>query len=136
VFARALRVNLNLKDPGGGRVGTYPQCWPPGVDQTDPANLHLRISHGKCWRGGGLPDQHRPWFTVGKKFRVKGFLATTVNETRADFFMGRAEGNGHPVVKWIIRVSQDGDPHGNNEANARCKHANHLQKSHASSSSR
>ena len=35
---------------------------------------------GESHRGGGLPLQHVPFFTVGLKFRVPMFLATSFDE--------------------------------------------------------
>ncbi len=39
---------------------------------------HLRFPPTDCcFRGGGLPDAHRGFFAVGRKFRVPGFFATS-----------------------------------------------------------
>ena len=35
---------------------------------------------GVCFRGGGLPDQHRGFFAAGRKYRVPGFLATSFDQ--------------------------------------------------------
>ena len=32
---------------------------------------------GRCYRGSGLPDEHKAFFRQGLKFRVPGFLATS-----------------------------------------------------------
>jgi hypothetical protein len=38
----------------------------------------LRFPHEhRCFRGGGLPDEHRGFFVSGVKYRVPGFLATS-----------------------------------------------------------
>jgi hypothetical protein len=76
---------------------------------------------GTCWRGGGLPDQHRAFFQPGTKFRVPMFLATSFSEDTADEFLYRAHVDGGlPAVKWRIRV----DPRGETQFKHRCKHVN------------
>jgi hypothetical protein len=57
------------------------------------------------YRGGGLPDEHRSFYHVGKKYRVPGFLATSLDEDVARGFMrrGAAERN-IPCVLWVIMV--------------------------------
>mmetsp|Transcript_15818 Transcript_15818/g.42711 ORF Transcript_15818/g.42711 Transcript_15818/m.42711 type:complete len:141 (-) Transcript_15818:923-1345(-) len=46
----------------------------------DQASKGLWPSDGICFRGGALPDKHLSFFTVGKKYRVPGFLATSFKE--------------------------------------------------------
>jgi hypothetical protein len=59
VIARALNVNL----VAGRTAGVvFPQS-------------------GQSWRGGGFDEQHRKFFTVGKKYRVPGFLATSLRKS-------------------------------------------------------
>ena len=44
--------------------------------------------------GGGFDDAHRGFFTVGKKYRVPGFLATSFSEDKAEEFLYRAHVEG------------------------------------------
>jgi hypothetical protein len=69
------------------------------------------------YRGGGLPDEHRAFFTLKKTYRVPMFLATSVcRETSQDRFCRRAEvKNQLPPVLWIIQLDERG-----------CKHVNYL----------
>ena len=80
---------------------------------------------GRCFRGGGFDDSHRDFFTVGKRYRVPGFLATSFSEDTADEFLFRAhvEG-GRPAIKWIIQL----DPRGETEFKYRCKQVNVVQR--------
>ena len=48
---------------------------------------------GITYRGGKLPDEHRAFYTVGKKYRVPGFLASTFSRDVAVEFR---DGNGYP----------------------------------------
>jgi hypothetical protein len=56
------------------------------------------------YRGGGLPNEHRLFFVVGKKYRYPGFLATSLQESVAWGFMHRAADRKEPCVLWVIRV--------------------------------
>ena len=49
----------------GGAAGDDGTLFPPG---------------GSTYRGGGLPDEHKAFFTVGKQFRVPMFLATSMDQ--------------------------------------------------------
>jgi colicin import membrane protein len=87
-------------------------------------------SDGKCWRGGGLNEAHRDFFTVGKKYRVPGFLATSLRQTVTNNFMFRAEAAGSPPVQWCIQLDMRADPQGENSLVHRCKHVNLLRVTH------
>lgn len=76
-------------------------------------------------RGGGLPDEHRDFFTPGKRFRSPGFLATSFSEDKAYGFWYRAHvESGLPAVKWVVYV----DPRGETSQRYRCKHVNLVTK--------
>ena len=49
------------------------------VTRRDPSKLRFPPG-GKSHRGGGLPAAHAPFFSVGKKFRVPMYLATSFDE--------------------------------------------------------
>merc|ERR1719399_64002 len=85
---------------------------------------------GKCWRGGGFNEAHRDFFTVGKKYRVSGFLATSLRQSVTNNFMFRAEAAGYPVVQWCVQLDRRADPQGENSLAHRCKHVNLLRVTH------
>jgi hypothetical protein len=62
---------------------------------------------GKVYRGGGLPDEFKSFFHVGKKYRVPGFLATSFKQDVAKRFMMMASYRGESCVLWIINVPRD-----------------------------
>ncbi len=73
----------------------------------------------KVYRGGGMPHEHFGFFTVGKKYRVPGFLATSSDETVARQFMIRANQlRNEPCILWTITVEKD------------CMHVNYVAKTH------
>ena len=77
---------------------------------------------GETYRGAGLPDEHRAFYTVGKKYRVPGFLATSFKEDVAKRFARSAyasNGGGIPAVVWVVRV----DPEGKTAKDKRCQNA-------------
>jgi serine/threonine protein kinase len=86
--------------------------------------------NGECWRGGGFDDQHRDFFTVGKKYRVQNFLATSFLKSVAARFMFNAEASGFPVVQWQILLDTRADPQGEDSLQHRCKHVNFLRVTH------
>ena len=59
------------------------------------------------YRGAGLPDVHRSFFTVGKVFRVPMFMATSVNRKVAMRFSYNAHTSDCPAVLWTIRFPED-----------------------------
>ena len=78
----------------------------------------------RCWRGGGLPDEHRAWYAarVGQKYRVPMLLATSFSEDKANDFVYHAYDKGVPTVKWEVRV----DPRGEAGLRHRCKHVSFI----------
>jgi hypothetical protein len=81
--------------------------------------------NGITYRGGGLPDAHRSFFTAGKKYRVPGFLATSFSQKVAEDFMMYADGRGEPCVLWIVHVHPDGE----HSKARRCMHVNFVERS-------
>jgi hypothetical protein len=70
-----------------------------------------------CFRGGGFLDDHRSFFTKGKKFRQPAYLATSFSVSVANVFISRS---GMPSkVRWTIRIDPD----------HKCKHVNLVDKS-------
>ena len=65
--------------------------------------------NGETWRGGGFRQQHRPFFErlIGKKYRVPGFLATTIKRTVARSFAFKAD-KDHPCALWRIQFDSRG----------------------------
>ena len=66
------------------------------------------------FRGGALPAEHEPFFTVGRRFRTCMFVATSFDEAVARQFMARAPADMQPVL-WRVRF----DPV------RRCKHVHY-----------
>lgn len=81
---------------------------------------------GKTYRGGGLPDECRSFYTVGKQLRVAGFLATSFSKGKAEDFMCMADERDESCVLWEIHI----DPEGKNSRAHRCKHVNYVAFSH------
>jgi hypothetical protein len=88
-------------------------------------------SNGECWRGGGFKEEHRGFFTVGKKYRIPAFLPTSLKKSVTNTFMFKAETAGYPVVQWKIELDIRGDPQGQNMPQYLCKHVNLLRVTHA-----
>ena len=96
---------------------------------TRRTDAHEIISppNGVVYRGGGLSDQHRQFYHVGKKYRVPGFLATSFSQEVAESFMTWADRRGEPCVLWIVHVVPEGE-----SSNARkCMHVNYVTRSEA-----
>mmetsp|Transcript_82880 Transcript_82880/g.222304 ORF Transcript_82880/g.222304 Transcript_82880/m.222304 type:complete len:210 (-) Transcript_82880:222-851(-) len=89
---------------------------------------HQWPSSGKCFRGGSLPEEHKAFFSEGLKYRVPGFLATSLSEEVASKFAERqfdlSNGSAHCVL-WIVEV----DPRGANDPRLRCKQVNYVRHS-------
>jgi hypothetical protein len=81
--------------------------------------------NGITYRGGGLPDAHRGFFTAGKKYRVPGFLATSFSRNVAEKFMRWADMREEPCVLWIVHV----DPDGEYSEARKCMHVNFVERS-------
>ena len=75
---------------------------------------------GLTFRGGALPLEHFPFFSVGKKYRVPMYLATSFSRDVAERFMMSAAWSGITPVIWTVRV----DPRGASIPRFRCRHVN------------
>jgi len=64
---------------------------------------------GLCYRGGELPKAHHGFYSAGRKYRVPGFLATSLKQKVAVDFIQRQVDfcRSDCVVLWIIKVPQD-----------------------------
>ena len=80
---------------------------------------------GDTFRGGGFDDAHQGFFTVGKQFRVPGFLATSFSQGKAMEFLRTQEAYGRQGMLWTVHV----DPAGEADPSKRCKHVNLVQHS-------
>jgi hypothetical protein len=68
-----------------------------------------------------MPHIHLGFFTAGKKYRVPGFLATSLNENIARNFMAMAnQSRDEPCVLWIITVDR------------KCLHVSYIARTHVS----
>eukprot|EP00292_Cryptomonas_paramecium_P005097 CAMPEP_0113703336 /NCGR_PEP_ID=MMETSP0038_2-20120614/25793_1 /TAXON_ID=2898 /ORGANISM="Cryptomonas paramecium" /LENGTH=428 /DNA_ID=CAMNT_0000627767 /DNA_START=800 /DNA_END=2086 /DNA_ORIENTATION=+ /assembly_acc=CAM_ASM_000170 len=81
---------------------------------------------GALWRGGGLPDAHRGFYAPGVRYRVPGFLASSMSRDVAYNFYYQAYDQGLPAVLWRVQL----DPRGQDELRYRCKHVNLVSRSH------
>ena len=92
--------------------------------QNVSANINLQSypPNGETWRGGGFRREHRAFFErmVGKKYRVPGFLATSVRREVAAAFAFKADvaHPSHPTAIWRITF----DPRGKEHPQYRVKH--------------
>eukprot|EP00667_Euglena_gracilis_P003638 EG_transcript_3648 len=80
--------------------------------------MSMTPSSNVVFRGGGLPDEHRPFFTTGRKYRVPMFTATSIDRDLCQrIFCRRAETHHkQPPVLWVIALDErDG-----------CKHVNYI----------
>ena len=64
---------------------------------------------GLTFRGGGLPAVHRPFFTVGKRYRAQAFVSSSFRQQVAQGFIERAD-SGEPIL-WTLQFARG------------CKHA-------------
>ena len=81
---------------------------------------------GITFRGGDFDDAHQNFFTVGKCYRVPGFLATSFSQAKAhEFIFTNAEAMGKQGILWVVHV----DPAGAHNASRRCKHVNFVRNS-------
>jgi hypothetical protein len=82
---------------------------------------------GRTYRGGGFDTKFRGFFSVGKKYRVPGFLATSFDEMVAITFRDThaCVPPGGERILWVVHV----DPAGDIDRSRRCKHA-YLIRSH------
>lgn len=80
---------------------------------------NIRSHPPKVYRGGGMPHKHLEFFAVGKKYRVAGFLATSLKKDTAREFMQREnQFHGEPCVLWIINIDRN------------CLHVSYVEKTH------
>eukprot|EP00669_Euglena_mutabilis_P013458 TRINITY_DN842_c0_g1_i1.p1 TRINITY_DN842_c0_g1~~TRINITY_DN842_c0_g1_i1.p1 ORF type:complete len:300 (+),score=120.09 TRINITY_DN842_c0_g1_i1:473-1372(+) len=82
------------------------------------SRLSMAPASNMVYRGGGLPEPHRAFFTPGKKYRAPMFVATSVDRDLClKIFCRRAQMNlGHPPVLWVIRMHE----------REGCKHVNYI----------
>ena len=80
---------------------------------------------GETWRGGSFRRQHRAFFAsmIGRKYRVPGFLATTVKRTVASTFAFKAN-KDYPCALWRITF----DPRGKHDYEYRVQHMTFVSK--------
>lgn len=81
---------------------------------------------GKLWRGSSFDDVHCSFFRISKKYRVPGFLATSLNKKTSNWFLSRVP-SGSSSVMWCIQV----DPKGKQDFSKRCRNASFVDKTHA-----
>merc|ERR1719174_138364 len=85
-------------------------------------NVQSYPPSGETWRGGGFRREHRAFFErmIGKKYRVPGFLATSVRRDIAAAFTFKADmtNPSHPCAIWRITF----DPRGKEHPEYRVKH--------------
>jgi serine/threonine protein kinase len=82
--------------------------------------------HARTLRGSSFDDTHLDFFTVGKQYRVPGFVATSFAESIALRFLRGAVAWGKKPVMWVVNV----DPAGEHDAARRCKHVNYVSHTH------
>ncbi len=72
----------------------------------------------KLYRGGGLPNQHQSFFSVGKRYRVPMYLATSTDWAlcQRTFCYREHSINGHPPVLFIVQINPQ----------YRCMHVNYI----------
>ena len=98
---------------GASEWPSGPGALPPLLGQWVSASWSSEAD--ATFRGGALPAEHEPFFTVGRRFRTCMFVATSFDEAVARQFMARAPADMQPVL-WRVRF----DPV------RRCKHVNYV----------
>jgi hypothetical protein len=75
-------------------------------------NVQSYPPKGETWRGGGFRDEFRPFFQnmKGKKYRVPGFLATSVDKQVAIGFVHKVK-KDNPRAMWRITFDKRGEKH-------------------------
>ena len=85
-------------------------------------NVQSYPPKGETWRGGGFRREHRAFFErmIGKKYRVPGFLATSVRRDIAAAFAFKADmaNPSYPCAIWRITF----DPRGKDFPQFRVRH--------------
>eukprot|EP00729_Bicosta_minor_P005202 gene5202-26196_t len=116
-IARRSEIDI-CSDSGGGDAssndGTVALKFPPS---------------GLTYRGAILPTCHVAFYTVGKQYRIPGYLATSFAEKVAKSFSKRAwqaEKNSasgeQPAIIWVVQV----DPAGEDDEEELCQNANYI----------
>merc|ERR1719506_2738053 len=84
--------------------------------------------NGETWRGGSFRREHRAFFErmIGKKYRVPGFLATSLRREIAAAFAFKADmaNPSHPCAIWRITF----DPRGKENPQYRVRHMSLVSK--------
>ena len=87
-------------------VGTHVVPWP---------------ASNTLYRGGSLPNHHKPFFTTGKMYRVPMYLATSADQNISQQgFCYQAEVDGLPPVLYNIYIHPQ----------LKCKHVNFVNRRH------
>jgi len=107
VIARALNIRLVASRTKRGKNFPFPP-------------------NGQCFRGGGLPQEHQPFFVPGKMYRVPNYLATSWDETKCKYFLEMAFDRGLPPILWTVQLDLRGDPKGENLAEYQVHNANYI----------
>ena len=61
-------------------------------------------TNGLCFRGGGLPAEHRGFFVVGRRYRAPAFVASSFRQEIAQRFIQRIT-CGEPVL-WALQFDR------------------------------
>ena len=116
---RFLNPHTHTHHPHTHTTHTYARHPPKTQTARNTEDNFSYPPNSRTYRGGGLPDEHKAFFTEGKKYRVPGFLASYYSEDKAYEFMYRAhdDGAGLPAVKWVVEL----DPRGAKQFKYRCE---------------
>eukprot|EP00931_Biecheleriopsis_adriatica_P095646 TRINITY_DN6924_c0_g1_i3.p1 TRINITY_DN6924_c0_g1~~TRINITY_DN6924_c0_g1_i3.p1 ORF type:complete len:504 (-),score=103.94 TRINITY_DN6924_c0_g1_i3:81-1592(-) len=60
----------------------------------------------RCYRGGGMNEEHCGFFQEGRDFRFPGFVASSFDKDVAVGFLRMATDNGFPAVLWILEFEE------------------------------
>ena len=81
------------------------------VTLTEAINFYLKAKtqqqwpqDGVCFRGGGLPAEHRGFFFVGRRYRAPAFVASSFKQEVAMGFIQRIK-CGEPIL-WTLRFGR------------------------------
>lgn len=97
-------------------------------DDISKKNSKFRFpKNGLCWRGTSFDMKHKDFFRPGVKYRVPGFLATSLQKSTAIKFITRHNDVIHRVL-WEVRL----DPRGAKQPLYRCQHVHYVHKTHVS----
>ena len=101
-----------------------------GASQPNDGVLAIKFpADGITYRGATLPEEHLAFYTVGKEYRVPGYVATSFQEKVAKRFARRAwqeaehSSTGRlPAVLYVVQV----DPDGETDEDVLCQNANYI----------